>query len=301
MAAYRYALERGGLKYACPSCGKVRFVRYVDTLTGDQIADEVGRCDREDSCGYHLRPSEYYLMTGKNPFDTTTPTKKREPFPEPSFIEAEIMRASLARYEENHFCRWLCGVFGEQKAFELTAAYKVGTSKHWPGACVFWQIDRAGQIRGGKLMLYDAETGRRVKEPFNHVNWVHRVMKIEHYTLQQCFFGEHLLSVDQVKPVAVVESEKTAMVASGFIPEFVWTATAGKGNINREKLKAVRGRRVMLFPDLGAFDKWKAIAAGMPDVIVSDILERRATEADRAAGLDLADYLLRENFQSMIA
>jgi len=29
-------------------------------------------------------------------------------------------------------------------------------------------------------------------------------------------------------------------------------------------------------------------------VSVSDVLERRATDADKAAGLDLADFLLRE-------
>jgi hypothetical protein len=297
MAEFRFELEKGGMKYACPACGKVRFVRYVDTYTGEQVDPVAGRCDREDSCGYHLTPKEHFLLTGKNPFsNVSTPARKRDPVPEqePSFIDAALMHASFTRYNENNFCRWLCGVFGEQRAFELTAAYQIGTSKHWPGSCVFWQIDRAGQIRAGKVMLYNSTTGKRVKEPFNHIQWVHKVMKMEPYHLQQSLFGEHLLSVNQVKPVAIVESEKTAIVAAGFMPEFIWIATAGKNNLNREKLKAVQGRRVTLFPDLMAFDKWREIVKGMPGVTVSDILERRASEADRAAGLDLADYLLRE-------
>ena len=186
-------------------------------------------------------------------------------------------------------------MFGEDRAFELTAAYKIGTSKHWPGACVFWQINRDNKIRGGKIMLYNSDTGRRVKEPFNHIQWAHKVMKIEPYHLQQCLFGEHLLTVDLQKPVAIVESEKTAVVAAGFIPEYVWLATAGKNNLNRDKLKALQGRRVKLYPDLMAYDKWKEIAGGVSGVSVSDILERRASEADRAGGLDLADYLLKEN------
>ncbi len=297
MAEHRFELEKGGLKYACPACGKIRFVRYVDTYTGDQVADEVGRCDREHSCSYHLRPREYFQMTGKNPFSVTTPERKREPIPEPepSFIDTEIMRASLNRYNENNFCRWLCSVFGEQKAFRLTAEYKIGTSKHWPGSCVFWQIDRNESIKAGKIMLYSSDTGRRVKEPFNHVQWVHAVMKMKSYSLQQCLFGEQLLSVYPGEPVAIVESEKTAIVASGFIDDFVWIATGGKGNLTKEKLKAVQSRKVSLFPDLGAFEKWQAVATGMPGVTVSNILERRASDADRAAGLDLADYLLREN------
>ncbi|MEI6848179.1 MAG: DUF6371 domain-containing protein [Chlorobiaceae bacterium] len=304
MADYRFALEKGGLKYTCPQCRKLRFVRYVNTGTGEQIADHVGRCDREDSCSYHLTPKEYFLLTGENPFSITKPAQKQEQVlkPEPSFIDAEILQRSLTGYSQNNFYHWLCSLFGEQKAVELTKTYQIGTSKLWQGSCVFWQVDRHGQIKGGKIMLYNSKTGRRVKEPFDHVHWVHRVMKIEPYHLQQCLFGEHLLALDTVKPVAIVESEKTAIVASGFVSDFIWLATAGKNNLSREKLNVVQGRTVTLFPDLGAFEKWQSIAAGLPGVTVStDILERRATEADRAAGLDLADYLLRENQPAMTA
>jgi hypothetical protein len=75
----------------------------------------------------------------------------------------------------------------------------------------------------------------------------------------------------------------------------LWLATAGKNNLSREKLKVVQGRRVVLYPDLGAYEKWREIVKGMPSVSVSDILERRASEADRVEGLDIADYLLRES------
>ena len=302
MADYRFALERGGVKYPCPACQQRRLVRYVDTFTGDQVADEVGRCDREDSCGYHLRPSEYFDQEGIGPASAPKAARNPQINPEqvqPSFIDAKIMQASRSRYNVNNFCRWLCGVFGEQRAFELTAAYQIGTSKYWLGASVFWQIDRDAKIRGGKIMLYDSVTGRRVKEPFNYIQWVHKVMKIKPYHLEQCLFGEHLLEAAQQKPVAIVESEKTAVVAAGYIPEYVWLATAGKNNLNRDKLKALQGRRVKLYPDLMAYDRWKEIAGGVSGVTVSDILERRASEADRTKGLDLADYLLRENRQAV--
>jgi hypothetical protein len=75
----------------------------------------------------------------------------------------------------------------------------------------------------------------------------------------------------------------------------LWLATAGKNNLSREKLKVVQGRRVVLYPDLGAYEKWREIVKGMPHVTTSDILERRASDADRVDGLDIADYLLREN------
>jgi len=301
MAEFRFELEKGGLKYTCPAC-KVRgkFRRYVDKSTGEYVADEVGLCDRSNNCKYHFTPKEYFLMTGKNPFSAPKPAMKLQPKPEPviSFIDTKFMQASLSQFNENNFCRWLCSVFGEQKAFELTARYKIGTSKHWPGSCVFWQIDSVGKIRTGKIMRYNSQTGRRVKDLRNPITWVHAVMKIQPYHLQQCLFGEHLLSMESDKPVAVVESEKTAIVASGLIPGVVWVATGGKTSKLKEKLQAVAGRKVKLYPDLMAFEDWRKVAAGLPGVTVSDILERRASEAERAAGLDLADYLLRENKQT---
>ena len=300
---YRYELEKGGLKYVCPACQQRRFVRYVDTVTGEQIADDVGRCDREDSCGYHLRPSEYFQQHGTKPPAAARrkePMPEPEPEPEPSFIDPETADKSLRNYNENNFAWWLASVFGIEKAFELADAYHVGTSKHWPGANIFWQQDVTGGIRGGKIMLYDKETGRRVKYPFNHVTWVHKVLKVEPFHLRQCLFGEHLLVTDRDKPVGVVESEKTAIVAAGFMPEMLWLATAGKNNLKAERLDVLRGRNVTLFPDLGAFGKWREIgrAAG---VKVSDILENRADPQARGAGYDLADYLLMENRQALSA
>ncbi len=296
MSAFRYMLERGGSKNVCPACKQRRFVRYIDTETGEQLADEVGRCDREESCGYHLTPREYFLMTGKNPFSSAR--RKREPIkkPEPVYIPPETMQASFAAFERNNFAAWLCGVFGEEKAFELANRYNLGSSKHWYGACVFWQVDEAGWIHAGKVMLYDADTGRRVKQPGVMVRGVHWLLGMADRKPEACLFGLHLLSEDTLRPIAVVESEKSALIGAGFVPEFTWMATGGSGNLNPEVLKPLRGRDVVLMPDLGpAFGKWKEVGR-QAGVRVSNVLEDRATEQDRTAGLDIADFLLREHF-----
>ena len=296
---YRYALQQGGAKYPCPACHQKRFVRYIDTTTGSHLADHVGRCDREDSCAYHLTPNEFFSREGtttKATHATKPPQQKPEPKPEPqlppSSIDPCILQATLAQYNSNNFCRWLCSIFGQQRAFQLTATYRIGTSKHWPGATIFWQIDQHHNIRSGKIMLYNPQTGKRIRHPFNHITWVHKALNLHPYHLHQCLFGEHLLTTHPKKPVAIVESEKTAIIAAGFIPDYLWLATAGKGNLNPEKLKPLYHRHVKLYPDLGACEKWQTIAASLPNVTVSTILEQRATLPDRTQGLDLADYLL---------
>ena len=69
-------------------------------------------------------------------------------------------------------------------------------------------------------------------------------------------------------------------------------ATAGKGNLNHEKLKPLHHRQVKLYPDLGPCEKWQTIAASLPNVTVIHHPRKTSTPAARTQALDLADYLL---------
>ena len=98
-------------------------------------------------------------------------------------------------------------------------------------------------------MCYNAETGHRVKEPQAFVSWAHSEMKLQDFHLKQCLFGEHLLKKSS-SPVMLVESEKTAVVMSHFIPDYIWLATGGKnGCFNSEAMQVLKGREVTLIPD----------------------------------------------------
>ena len=159
----------------------------------------------------------------------------------------------MRRYDLNPLYRYFTKVAGKEDTDRLFRLYRVGTSRMWNGAAVFWQTDRDGNVRAGKIMGYDAATGHRIKEPFNQVSWVHSVKKLPDFRMKQCLFGEHLLSdssaVMSAKPVAIVESEKTALVATHFIPDFIWLATGGThGCFNREAIQVLEGREVILFP-----------------------------------------------------
>jgi hypothetical protein len=299
---YRYTLEKySGIKsrYNCPACNESkRFTRYIDVKTGEHIHSTVGKCDRAISCGYHLTLKQYFKEIGlpkQERVERFTSPKVKAPQKPVSFITPAMFKESLSNYEENNFVYFLKQRFGRDIAIQLIKKYFIGTSSHWKGATVFWQIDIKGCIRSGKIMLYNFNTGKRVKEPYNHINWIHKVKGLIDFNTKQCLFGEHLLR-DKSKKVAIVESEKSAIIGSVYMPQFIWLAVGSLYNLKAEMLEPLRGRKVILYPDIKATDKWKAKANELSHIAsfaVSDILEKICTEAEREQGLDIADYFLR--------
>lgn len=307
MSDHRFRLQpyKGiSTRYTCPECKQKHcFTRYIDTEGKIQFPSYVGRCDHEQRCGYHYTPSDYFK---DNPSVQEQLSEERKPVfipkaaehPKPiSNIPSEIVEASMQHYEANNLFSFLCLKFGREQTMELMKRYYVGTSRHWQGATVFWQIDSNGKVRTGKIILYNPQTGKRVKQPFCHVTWVHSALHFADFNLRQCFFGEHLLASEKDKPVALVESEKTALVCSIHLPHFTWIASGGKnGNLNEECLSILQGRTLSLFPDLGATDYWRSKIPMMRQlgihVQLYDYLERAATDEQRKQGLDIADFLL---------
>ena len=322
MNGYRFHLQkyRPGSKTACPECGrKSCFTRYIDEAGEISFPGNVGKCDHINSCGYHYTPKEYFRdnPTVKERLDgherdvRARPAVRTAPEQKPpiSFLPSDWVEQSMRRYDINPLYRYFCKVAGKEDTDRLFRLYRVGTSRMWDGATVFWQIDAKGNVRAGKIMGYDAESGHRVKEPFNQVNWVHSVRKMPDFRMKQCFFGEHRLSdtssTISSKPVAIVESEKTALIAAHFIPDFIWLATGGMhGCFNSEAVQALRGREVILVPDLKATEEWRRRLPMLEPVCrratCSDLLEKMATDGQRSHGLDIADFLLMEDTPQMI-
>ena len=256
MKAYRYILpdyrDRPRPKYQeCPACGEKQFIPYFDTLTNENVEGDFGKCERNVECGFHAYP-------GKLPTDKPA----TEPAP-PDRIDAAIVADTLKAIERNSLYVALTGRpgFADAKLRRAFEKYRVGTAKG--GACVFWLHDFAQICRSGKVMQYD-QTAHRTHKP----TWAHSMLKIEDFKLKPVLFGEHLLATDAKSTIALVESEKTALIMSilGIIKDdnyqpYIWLATCGKQNFTegaKKRLWSLFKRKVDVYPDIDGFGAWGA-------------------------------------------
>ncbi len=328
---HQYQLQKyNGIKsrYQCPACQNKRktFALYINTQTNEALASHVGKCDREDKCGYHYTPKMWFAKESVSPQKSVSPKVKKLTTKSlsdlPSFgLPDSLFQQTLKAYHQNHLITFLTNTLGADATQMLIKKYRIGTAKHWPGATVFWQIDVDGKIRAGKVMLYNPATGKRVKQPHNHIAWAHKLLPVKsqhatqnkpfvtsnkptphnpqlttNFKLQQCFFGEHLLAGNK-QPVAIVESEKTALIASVLLPDMLWLACGGLGNLSNTKCRLLKNRKVYLYPDVNAYQQWQSKAETLMHSLrikVSNYLELNADVSGRTNGLDIADYLLAE-------
>ena len=296
----KYTLEPyNGIKtrYKCPQCkNKQTFTRYIDIETNNYIDESVGRCNKENSCNYHKSPKKFFSENKLNIICTPYFKKDQHQNSKPDYINEKVLLSSLKDYDANNFVSFLNKCFEKDVVQNLIEKYYIGTSDYWKGSTIFWQIDEVNKIRTGKVMLYDPLIGKRVKKPINKIHWIHSILKIDEYNLKQTFFGMHLTK-ETTKTIAIVESEKTAIICSVFFPDYIWLATGGLNNLKAENMKPLKNRNVVLFPDIGAFEKWNHIAKEFStfcNIKVSNTLEIKAKQTNTENGYDLADYLLQD-------
>lgn len=317
----RYSLEKYKTKatrYVCPGCNQAgQFARYIDEATGEALAPHVGKCNRVDNCGYHYPPRQYFDDNpGRRQEHPEGPDRRPArpgvyiPKPPPApFVLPEMYVLESMTAGQNNFVTFLQGLFGAQAAEELRRKFNIGTNNDfWPGATVFWYMDAQGRPVSGKIMLYDPKTGKRVK---NGQNWIHKALEkryrdsppewlktySEEAPKMPVPFGLSTASgEDAEKPVCIVESEKTAIIASYTNPEAIWLATGSKGTLSGQRLRAIRDRYIYLFPDAGCFEAWNEAADKMQDdgykILCTDGIEQWTTPEQK--GLDIADLLIEE-------
>ena len=291
---------RGKLK--CPNCGHKTFVPYLNADREIIDANYYGRCERINSCGYHKRPGD----DGEHKRNRTKYVSK--PQPRPIYINDKVFirqhgdvfkKSVMATYKErNHLITFLNRVFGEKMVKRMIADYYIGTAKHWNGATAFFQVDGGGRVHRGKIMLYNPDNGKRVHKCNNTV---HSIYGISDKNPPQCLFGEHLLAKYPDMFVGIVESEKSAIIASGVFDGCLFLACGGCGNLTDAMCEPLRGRNVVLFPDNGKLAQWSAkgriLRPMFKTLSIVDIMERPDTlqRWELKADDDIGDLILACN------
>lgn len=274
MDYFRYQLRKGSKKERCPECERKTFVPYVDRETNKEAGEQFGRCERINSCGYVSYPksSEPYEKPQPKPYEPPKPI---------DYVDKSIVEKTFENFQQNVFFMYLLRTFGKEKAFELQMKYNIGTAKH--GGTIFWQQDDKGRFRTAKVMYY-SENGKRDK---SRASWfVHKKIR-DDFNYQQCFFGLHLVGAN---PVALCESEKTAILMSVYEPDYTWIASGGSEMLNMQRITEL-SRLDKVYPDNGQFEKWeqktKFFAGRQIDVSVDLAVNRGELEA----GSDILDLI----------
>lgn len=280
---YKYSLDKSSKKFLCPKCDKKKFVKYIDNETKVYLEDGSGRCDNDSTCKHHQHSNKNSVIS-----EYVKPIIIRTA----STLDADFLDSCSRNFNENNLIQFLEKYFSQEEIQLVIKKYKLGTSKHWKGSTVFWQIDSQNQIRAGKVMLYNDETGKRIKVPYNHIQWVHKLLKLEDFELQQCLFGLHLTIDSTIKKIAIVEAEKTALIMSLFLPNYIWLATGGKGNFSKKMLLPLKGFSILAYPDKTEFDDWNKTTLELQKEGYKIKCSRFVEDKNVADGTDLADVYL---------
>lgn len=285
MKQYKYILDKSSKKFICPKCQKRTFVKYIETETGNYVNEKNGRCDRETNCNYHFKPTG----ENKNTFEIVYVPK-----PKPSFYNYDLVNQSKCNYHQNNFVKFLQTVFSDSEVKQVIQKYSIGTSKYWNGATVFWQIDNLQRVRHGKILQYACDTGKRYKDRNGKplIQSVRAVLQLKNFNLCQCLFGLHLIDKSFCKTIAIVESEKTAIIMSLFKPEYIWLATGGKGFLKNDMFQPIKEYNFVAFPDKGEYEDWFDKSTELNLIGYKIEVNNWLENSDYEIGTDLADVYI---------
>ena len=222
---------------------------------------------------------KYGIPTDNIPVNFTPPPARPAPPPLPMLVLPMSMVTAREHTGGDLLCNWLRELpwdhLQHNRIETVLKAYHVGHSQH--GHTIFWQIDEQQRVRTGKMMIYRPD-GHRDKESRWNFDYIHATLfradnhpewDADKQELKQTLFGMHLLNAyGPDAEVRIVESEKTAIImaiAYGNTKHQVWMACGGAENLTADRLSPIiaQGRRIILYPDRDAIDRWKQKAAAL--------------------------------------
>lgn len=208
----------------------------------------------------------------REPSTPLEPSPLPEPKPDPVFVGMDQVQRCVRSMNETSLYKWLCKEFDKSDVDKVLSMYHVGGSKFVTDvgdrAAVFPYIRTDGKCVDCKIFHLNSETGSRKTAPpvkswpggSLPTTWVLAEQKQKHLRADWCNFGDHLLADKPDADVFIVESEKSALIATLaylYEPQYsnvVWVAVGSKNNLNSKRFSQYNGRKVTVFPDRDGYD-----------------------------------------------
>ena len=178
------------------------------------------------------------------------------------------------------------GKLSEDQMHDACQRYHLGQTR----SCIpmFWMIDDMNTP-------LDAHIGDR---------WISQLLKqreplIANWQVQHCLFGLHLLA-HAMSPIAIVESEASAIVLSALFPETIWLAYATTSHLSPDLFAPLEGHIVTIYPNTDPtlstylfFQDLVTLTLQQYDldITISPLLEDNATPTQKDRNIDLLDFL----------
>lgn len=173
--------------------------------------------------------------------------------PKDWFMKREYITASLSN---NQLVSFLNKIFDETVVRQVAAMYRLETHTRgeYDGAAIFYQYDDKNICKAFKVIQYDEDGHRKTGErrnPKNEKDLLYQKSLIG--PGEYCLFGKHLLNREDAKkkPICIVESEKSAIIASIAYPEAIWMAAGSCFYLFNSKIdEEMAEHKIILFPDV---------------------------------------------------
>ncbi len=240
MSEFPFRFEKSPKKKGtCPQCKHKNQFRFYEDREGNRQGDELGKCERINTCGYHKSP-----LLGHT--DITKFLVPQEPnnqeiiFPNEKWIDK--FKAWVQNPNSNLHLFWIA------KGVPKEHFLKHGVATDNQGKTVFILRNTDGRITNAKWVTY-APDGHRIKEKDKPNSYSMRQPNDEKAKYRMCLYGEDLLDPKKEKKVIIVESEKTKVIASFHYPEFDWVSTGSSNGLTDDKISVLFGRKVIWLCD----------------------------------------------------
>lgn len=295
-------------RFRCPNCGKAQqFTRYI--LSSDfqdgkitYAGEEYGVCNRK-TCGYSRYPDK----------EARYETIEAKPEAPKFFYDRSTVTSFHYNWANSELMQYLSSKIDPEKLEEACHLYAVGTLrdgnicidkdstpkkyKTFYNGTIFWQVDQEANIHRGKVMFYRPDGHReKINDRDGAIMAMWQVCRRKRENEpDMCYFGQHLIRKFPDRHIALVESEKTAIVASCYLPQFTWMACGSINNFNAERLAFISktGLAVVVYPDYDGYAKWEEKARDIRPLFPNNIIRINDSIIKHGEGKqDIADILL---------